>query len=596
LEALAMASSCNPACPPAPDHRPFAIAAVTGRAHAPPRPGAAKHHTGMAGLKVALAALALLPLAIIAQAGAAPPTAAALPDDATLEAAGARVGKITVITREIFDVSDPRENYALYRLANRLHRTTRDGAVQEQLLFHTGDRYQARLLRETERNLRQLEFLREPRVRPVAWHDGLVDIVVETHDVWTLQISPSYARSGGRNEASFEVKDVNLLGFGKTLAAGYSKGVDRNSTYFEWRDPAVFYGHWKDVIHWAQNSDGHDRSLQVYRPFYSLDVHHAGGLTWSDGIGTDTRYRLGDEYDHYHHALRLFDLQAGWSPGLRAGHVLRLTGGWHEERDDFNPEFNGDPPVNAALAPIPADRDLVYPFVQLEWLTDDFETTRNREQIARTEDVQLGPTAMLQLGYAAPAFGADRHALIASGRVGCTWQLTRDQQLSAEAGFSGRLEQGRVTDLRSGLKAAWFWRTSRRTLTHVLLAGDTGQALDLDHYFLLGGDNGLRGYPLRYQQGSSRAQFSIEERLFTDWSLWRLLDVGGAVFFDTGRTYGGNPVGAPQLGWLRDVGIGLRLGNNRSSLGNVLHVDVAAPLDGQDIKRLQLLVGAFATF
>ena len=588
-----MASRGDPAFRSTSNDRAFAVAKVIRprtrrRALAPPA-----HDADVAGLKVVLVALTLL-LAGVATAGVA--SDAELPDDATLEAAGARVGKVTVITREIFDVTDPRENHAAYRLVNRLHRTTRDGAVQEQLLFRSGDRYQARLLRETERNLRQLEFLREPRVRPVAWHDGLVDIVVETHDVWTLQVSPSYSRSGGRNEASFEVKDVNLLGFGKTLAAGYSKGVDRNSTYFEWRDPAILRSHWKDVIHWAQNSDGHDRSLEIDRPFYSLDVRHAGGLAWADGTGTDTRYRLGSEYDRYHHAQRLFDVHAGWSPGLRSGHVLRLTGGWREEKDDFSPEFTGDPPVNEARAPIPANRDLAYPFLQLEWLTDAFQTTQNREQIARTEDVQLGPTAMLQVGYAAPAFGADRHALIAKGRAGCTWQLTDRQQIAAAAGFSGRLQQGRIADLRSGMNAAWYWRTSRRTLTHVRIAGDTGQALDLDHYFLLGGDNGLRGYPLRYQQGSGRAQFSIEERVFTDWSIWRLFDVGGAVFFDTGRTYGGNPVGAPQLGWLRDVGVGLRLGNNRSSLGNVLHVDVAAPLDGQDIKRLQLLVGAFATF
>ena len=52
----------------------------------------------------------------------------------------------------------------------------------------------------------------------------------------------------------------------------------------------------------------------------------------------------------------------------------------------------------------------------------------------------------------------------------------------------------------------------------------------------------------------------------------------------------------PQLGWLRDVGIGLRLGNNRSSLGNVFHFDVAAPLDGENLKRLQFLVSTSATF
>ena len=61
------------------------------------------------------------------------------------------------------------------------------------------------MLEETERNLRRLSFLREPHIRPVAWHDGLVDILVETHDVWTLQVGPSFGRSGGKNYTSIEV-------------------------------------------------------------------------------------------------------------------------------------------------------------------------------------------------------------------------------------------------------------------------------------------------------------------------------------------------------------------------------------------------------
>ena len=32
----------------------------------------------------------------------------------------------------------------------------------------------------------------------------------------------------------------------------------------------------------------------------------------------------------------------------------------------------------------------------------------------------------------------------------------------------------------------------------------------------LGGDTGLRGYPLRYQNGNQRALFTVEERLYTN--------------------------------------------------------------------------------
>jgi hypothetical protein len=53
----------------------------------------------------------------------------------------------------------------------------------------------------------------------------------------------------------------------------------------------------------------------------------------------------------------------------------------------------------------------------------------------------------------------------------------------------------------------------------------------------------------------------------------------------------------PELGTLRDVGIGLRLGNTRSALGNVLHVDLAFPLDGDpSIKSMQFLLKTHKSF
>ena len=92
-------------------------------------------------------------------------------------------------------------------------------------------------LEESERNLRQLDFLREPRVRPVRYHDGLVDVEVGTHDVWTLQLGPSFGRSGGAGESSFEIQDNNLFGFGKTLVIGVGKDVDRDQHLFQLARP-----------------------------------------------------------------------------------------------------------------------------------------------------------------------------------------------------------------------------------------------------------------------------------------------------------------------------------------------------------------------
>jgi hemolysin activation/secretion protein len=114
---------------------------------------------------------------------------------------------------------------------------------------------------------------------------------------------------------------------------------------------------------------------------------------------------------------------------------------------------------------------------------------------------------------------------------------------------------------------------------------------------LLGGDNGLRGYPLRYQSGSRSALFTVEERCYTDLYIWRLFRVGGAAFVDVGRAWGGVNTNPLNPGWLTDVGAGLRIVSARAAFSNVLHVDLAFPLNATaDIKKVQVLVKTKASF
>jgi hemolysin activation/secretion protein len=163
--------------------------------------------------------------------------------------------------------------------------------------------------------------------------------------------------------------------------------------------------------------------------------------------------------------------------------------------------------------------------------------------------------------------------------------------------FSGRLHQGTLQNGILDASARYYVVQSKNWLFFSTLTGTKGWNLDLDNQILLGGDNGLRGYPLRYQDGTARALFSAEQRYFTDWYPFRLFRVGGAVFYDMGRTWGDPPLAQPSLGLLKDVGFGLRFGNARSGLGNVIHVDLAFPLDGgTSISKVQFLVQTEATF
>ena len=111
--------------------------------------------------------------------------------------------------------------------------------IESQLLFKPGDPVSQRLIEETERNLRDRRYIREPAVRAVACHDGTVDLEVAVRDVWTTNPGISFGRSGGANSGGITLEELNLLGLGKQLSFGYSKDPDRSSYTLHWHDPNV---------------------------------------------------------------------------------------------------------------------------------------------------------------------------------------------------------------------------------------------------------------------------------------------------------------------------------------------------------------------
>jgi hypothetical protein len=515
-----------------------------------------------------------------------------VPSDAELETSGARIGKITILSMQIFDTSDPREDNWLFRTANHLHVRTRDAAIRAQLLFRSGDRYSRRVLDETARVLRELDFVREPTVRPVAYHDGIIDVEVITHDVWTLQPGLNFSRSGGANNSSVEFEDSNLLGTGKSIDLGHGSNVDRTSTFIRWDDPNVFGSRWTDELLYSANTDGKVWTVVGERPFFSLDTAHAGGVRATDSTSVEHRYVLGNPYDAYRLRWGAADAYFGGAYGRSDRWAKRWIAGFRRDDSEFSSS-----PTDPLLGPLPQNRRLSYPYARLQWIEDTYATTENLEQIARTEDVHYGLDAALGLGWLNPALGSDRHGWIADARASYGWLITQSQELFAATSVGGRLESNGLRDGLVSFNGTYFWATSDRSKLLVRLSGDAGHDLDIDHYLELGGDFGLRGYPLRYQVGTSRMIFTIEERLYTHWYLFRLVHIGGAAFFDAGRTWGTSPTDSPQLGLLKDVGVGLRLGNARSSFGNVVHIDLAAPLGAdRSISKLQFVVQTERTF
>jgi len=516
-----------------------------------------------------------------------------VPSDAVMEADGAVVGSIQIDIRNIFDRDDPRENNNLFMLTNHLHLRTKRGAIKAQLLFKSGDRYNARALEETERNLRKLVYVYDARVVPVRYADGRVDIKVITKDVWTLNPGISFSRAGGTNSTGYKLQDSNFLGWGKTLTIGHSSNVDRTSNMLGYSDPNVFGSRWTADLAYANSSDGHQHALQIAQPFYSLDTRWSAKVSALTFDRTVSRYNLGNIVDQFNNNQTAYELSGGVSRGLVDGWTRRLMFGMHYDQNLFVPTPVTSLPAN----PLPPDRTLSYPFVGFDILKDNYQKIGDQNQIGRTEDLYFGTEVTGQVGLSNGVFGARTNALMLAATVLRGFDLPYEQQLFLNGDFSSRVEDGRARNLIADGSAKYYWRWRTDWLLYAALSGTVTDSLDPDKQLLLGGDNGMRGYPLRYESGTSRGILTVEQRVFTDWYPFRLVRVGAAAFVDVGRTWGSGAVGNSDPGLLRDVGLGLRLGNTRTGLGNVVHVDLAFPLGNTvGIQKFQFLVQTFQSF
>lgn len=510
-----------------------------------------------------------------------------------LESSGAVIGHVRISNNNVFDLDDPEEDKALFRFANRAHVKTRPSVIQQQLLFAPGDKLSVQTLEETERLIRGNRYIQAASVRPVSNNNGIVDVEVETSDVWTLMPKVAVSRSGGTNKTALGVKETNLFGTGIELEVAFKSDVDRDSSSIKFVDRHLGNSWYTLAAYFADNSDGQTRYLQLEQPFYSLDSRTSRGFSTLSNDQVESFYDRGDRIAEYRHRQNSSKLFVGWSDGLRDGFTRRFTVGLALEQHDFS-AFNDS---ILPLGPVPSNRKMLYPFIGFELLEDDFEKASNHEQIGRVEDRFLGTRVAASLGFAASSAGSDRDALILNTSAQTGFGNSEGGSLLLAADLGARIEDTGVENLLLDTSARYFRRQSDKRLLYVGLNASFGQNLDLDQFLELGGDSGLRGYPLRYQSGDKRVLLTVEQRFFTDWYPWRLFKVGGAVFFDVGRVWGDAPVQQSNTELLRDVGFGLRIGNDRSGFGRMTHIDIAMPLDGDSqIEDLQFLISTKKSF
>lgn len=505
---------------------------------------------------------------------------------AELEAAGTVIRAIRVVTRNVFDTDDPKEDYLLFRWANALHIQTRESVIRRALLFKPGDKVSVRVLQETERQLLGYAYLYDVQFRALDHRDGAVDIEVSTRDTWSLDLGLRFSRTGGRTTSGIRIADNNLFGTGTTFGISRDNDVDRSSNEFFFANDRIAGTRVALRLLHASNSDGGADEIVVVRPFYELDARWAAGALASRFDRIDPVYNAGEVVSEYRHRQRRADAFGGRSAGLVDGWVHRYSIGVNAVEDKYATEPGRVPP-----AQLPADRKLVGPYARYEVVEDRYLREFNRNLIGRPEFFALGLAAKVQLGWAAQSLGSTRDTLLYEGTVSRGFEPAPGQTVMTSGYLTGEFAASDVQRQRLGARAQYYRPQGARWLFYASAAADAIPQPFVEDTLYLGGDNGLRGYPIRYQAGTRRALFTAEERYYTDIYLWQLFRIGAAAFVDIGRAWDGSNVNASNPGWLRDVGLGLRIVTSRSAFGNVVHVDLAFPLNTTpDIDKVQFLV------
>ena len=516
-----------------------------------------------------------------------------IPDHLTLQQNKAKIGKIIIKRDNVFDPNKPEEDIALFRLANRLHIVTQESVIRDQLLFKPGDYYSLRSIQESARLLRTNGYLYDASIQPVAYHEesNTVDIEVTTRDTWTFTGSVHFSREGGSNKISTEIQESNLLGYGKDLKFKASSNIDRTESLFEYNDRHVWGTHNRLSLLYNSKSDGITKYIDFERPFFSLMTKWSLGFSVYSDDRRDPIYEFGEavsEFDHYSQDLSLF---WGLSQRQYENLVYRWRFGFSKLIDKF--EVADSYPG----AEIPDDRDYRYPWVGLEIYEDRVIRTTHIHQIQRTEDLNLGNEIKAEIGWSDKVFTAEDSGVMFSFDANTAFQLNEKQLLLFNPYTSGRITDGKAENTVVGFSSKYYLPTFSQQVFYMAFSTEYARNADLDHQLLLGGDTGLRGYPLRFQTGDRKYLFTVEQRFYTTWHLFELAYVGGVAFFDIGRAWTPGEPGSENTGTLRDAGIGLRVASSRGSRGVILHVDLAFPLDGgSEIDSTQLVITTKESF
>jgi hypothetical protein len=519
---------------------------------------------------------------------------------------------------------------------NFIHYTTRENAIRNELTIGQGDVWDPDRIAESARRLHDPLYSSVVALVPVkSTVPNEVDLLVVTRDVWSLRLNSNYTfQQGSLTYLGLILSENNFLGLRDVVGlavvmdqATVSVGptfIDKNllgkhlqfqfsvNDIFTRRAPLVFSPAKQDFVpvagdpHGLQDgggfhSEGHNASVSLFRPLWSLASKWGGGASFADSdsvVRSFTGAAPTPTIDGNPNALYLdpgtglpyeFRLES-WSVnpyvtrqwGSRLKQQLTLGYTVSDVRPSLLPSFAGDAAEAAQFAAdvFPRSELVSQPYLDFTVFTPRYETVRNVSTYALAEDLQLGPSIDLSYGQGLRALGGDYTFEHPALSVGWTFPWCRDGFIAPQASISLRFQDRAVHGHSSVDDTAHAQlRVATPTLGRVgrvvaQLAFDTLWHDTQNQFYTIGSDSGLRGYGLnqfRVQGGGRRLSSEVELRTLPV-AIW-VFRVGAVGFYEAG----GVAASLGEMAIYQDIGVGLRALIPQTSR-ELFRFDLAFPL------------------
>ncbi|MGA2082901.1 MAG: hypothetical protein ABSH53_20140 [Holophaga sp.] len=276
--------------------------------------------------------------------------------------------------------------------------------------------------------------------------------------------------------------------------------------------------------------------------------------------------------------LNFFRLASAWAVRREEDRAWRAGAAVTLEDRRYGTEVLTVPATGVPPPPVDSRRQRG-PALTLEYQEDAFQTFQDIQGMDVAEDYNLAWGGSVELGSYSRRRGSTRPGPYLKLQVTRGW-AGRPRHLTLLKGRAS-LRGGGVDAERLKVESslATYYQASPAYALAGYLALKLVRDPDPENLLYVGGAEGLRGYRNFIHPGDGQVLFSVENRFFTEQRWWGLFRLGFVGFLDAGAVrridgHGWSPV-------YPDLGVGLRLGDLKSSMAKVVALTVSVLLAQQ---------------